>query len=58
MIDATPDLLRACRALLVAIDTDASQGGDLAKRLDKANPLSVEFAREAVAKALNLGRAD
>jgi hypothetical protein len=50
-VNAHDDLVRAVQAFLVAVDTNASQGGDIGERINKANPLTVEAARAALAKA-------
>ena len=50
------ELLAALRAVAVALDCNTSQGGDLEKRLYKANPETPQAVRAAIASAERAGR--
>jgi|GEM_PF-4178746 len=49
-------MLAALRAVAVALDCNTSQGGDLEKRLYKANPETPQAVRAAIASAERAGR--
>ena len=42
------DLIRAAKAISVALYCDSTQGGDLAKRLHDANPMCVNALNDAL----------
>ncbi len=45
------DMLRALQAVAVALDCNTSQGGDLEKRLYKANPETLQAIHAAIVRA-------
>jgi len=52
--DQTAALIRAAKAIFVAIQCDASQGGDIATRLHKVNPYCVNVLISALSETGNL----
>lgn len=52
LIAAAPELLAALEAVMVAIDCyDSQHEASMARAINRSNPLSIEAARAAIAKA-------
>ena len=56
-METNNELIRAAQAILVAVQCDAANGGDLARRLHAANPLCVNLLHDALEKSGNLPQA-